>query len=165
MFNTFDHSDFSISETRMRREKWKDWLRSGNYIQEENYLHTGGKRFCSIGVGCELYRLSAMQGHWEKDDDETKYYHFVGAYGNTPQSLLQEVYDYYGLEELINKLPFDLDLWREEAGHKTFAASFFIYLNDRRGMTFKEVADVLDMMENPKMFEDQLKDLYEDFMR
>ena len=163
MYNTFDHGDFAISETRIRREKWKEMLRSGHYTQETNYLHTGGLRYCSMGIGYEAYRQSALQGYWTKDNDKVDYYWFVGSYGNSPQALLSEVFEWYGLEELIRKLSVTLDDWDDE-NNNHFAARFFIYMNDTKGMSFKEIADVLDMMENPVMFKDELQKVYNEYI-
>ncbi len=117
------------------KKLWVDALRSGDYEQNIGFLREGD-RFDPLGILCDLYRVETGNGSWEKEGCGVVYA-FVLDGSRCPSVLLEAVRVWAGLGSLCPKVCVDSlsDSW----GLLPISA-----LNDR-GMTFSEMADLLEV--------------------
>ena len=105
--------------------KWIEALRSGEYKQGHNALRTGSG-YCCLGVACEVYRREHLNGpHW-----------FCHYFDHRDDELPKRVQHWLGLSSPRGEHPKGPSL---------------ITLNDRRRLSFSEIADYIES-EPPGLF-------------
>ena len=104
------------------KEKWLSSLRSGDYKQTKNYLHTDNG-FCCLGVLCDLYGKEHNVEWNLVEDEDHNYYRFQ----NHPASLPFSVMEWAGVESHNPSIP----------------GTSLVGLNDN-GSTFNEIADFIE---------------------
>ena len=102
-------------------KKWVDALRSGNYLQGSGRLcyrleGETTERYCCLGVACEVYRQEVEQG--EELLPKLLYTNF-SSYNGKIYYLPKTVRDWLGIVSEFS----------------------YMYLNDKLGYTFEEIAD------------------------
>lgn len=118
-----------------KKALWVEALRSGDYQQGQYNLRVGD-RYCCLGVLCDLYAKEHAQ-------DENKQWDI--------HSREDSVYEFLAETEL---LPVDVQKWagiQDPSGHIMRGQviiggsySSLSGLNDDEGMTFEELADVIE---------------------
>lgn len=104
------------------KQKWVSALRSGDYQQTKNYLHTDNG-FCCLGVLCDLYGKE-HNVEWDLvEDEDHNYYRFQDGEASLPLSVIE----WAGVEDTNPSIP-----------GKSLAE-----LNDN-GSTFNEIADLIE---------------------
>lgn len=107
------------------RQQWTAALRSGEYKQGSSALHDesdGVHSYCCLGVLCDLAVKAGVKVEVEKRDGGVFYYDKDGSY------LPDSVMDWAGLD----------------TGNPQTPAGSCAHMNDGRGMSFAEIADVID---------------------
>jgi len=102
------------------KQKWLSALRSGDYQQTKNYLHTDNG-FCCLGVLCDLYGKE-HNVEWELADDGNNY-----EFQDYPSFLPLPVVEWAGVESYCPSIP----------------GTSLVTLNDM-GSTFNEIADWIE---------------------
>ena len=102
------------------KQKWVSALRSGDYQQTQNYLHTNDG-FCCLGVLCDLYGKE-HNVEWNLADDGNNY-----EFQDKKASLPSPVVEWAGVEDCNPVISF-----RSLAN-----------LNDT-GSTFNQIADIIE---------------------
>lgn len=104
-------------------QKWVNALRSGKYTQGIGALHTQDNTYCCLGVVCNLYNIPKVLNSF-------------GIYEYTfPNGKKQiGVPDGQWFEEIFG---FGYDHYFEKA-------EILVDMNDERGMTFAQIADVIE---------------------
>ena len=106
------------------KEKWVSALRSGDYQQTQNYLHTDNG-FCCLGVLCDLYGKE-HNVEWNlavAEDEDRNYYRFQDHTGRMPFSVVE----WAGVEDC----------------NPYICGRSLATLNDM-GSTFNEIADLIE---------------------
>lgn len=108
------------------QRKWIDALRSGDYQQCKNYLHTNDG-YCCLGVACDILKIPV-----EYDDDGVAYYQ------DEHEKLPASVYRQLNLIDNIGAI-------RAYTPHfeKPFTEEALSALNDN-GYTFEKIADFME---------------------
>ena len=102
-------------------ELWIDALRNGEYEQSKRVLKDY-KGFCCLGVACEIYREN-VGGHWDEE----------GCFHEGEE-------DYSGMT-----LPVSIQGWLGVEGDDPTLGEFTAsHLNDVKGLTFDQIADLLE---------------------
>lgn len=116
------------SVRRTRKGAYKIWikaLRSGNYRQGSGSLRSSG-HFCCLGVLCDLVQ---KDGGPDWSEDRGWGHEFLGDPGKLPKIISK----WMGLDPVIS--------------------SRLVSMNDKEGKTFKEIADYIENIVMPKVFE------------
>jgi hypothetical protein len=113
------------------KAQWVAALRSGEYEQGTGYLNSDDKKFCCLGVLCEL----AAEAGIVRKQIPTE----IGpiGYGSETGTLPATVKDWSGLRDGVGA--FDVQI--EATGEYFYA--WLTTLNDD-GMTFDQIADVIE---------------------
>lgn len=137
------------ASTKMKPEvkaAWVEALRSGEYEQGTDYLHTasgdGPDRFCCLGVLCEVAIKSGLE--LEVLPAEEGAFRYAGANNLTPR----EVIEWAGVDELaleeeltVSSRPSNYDIRVSTAG--SIETTSLSRLNDS-GHTFAVLADIIE---------------------
>ena len=146
---------------------WVKMLRSGQFKQTKEYLHTSNG-LCCLGVLCELVRTSTdpMIGcidemnvltyvendYTESENDEMTVFSYNGEDGIVP-SVVVEAFDMFGeagaLEHSLESLDYLRALVTEKGVDETLQISIIDFnslatLNDTFHLTFDEIADYIE---------------------
>lgn len=112
------------------KQAWLEALRSGEYKQGQDWLRDGDQ-FCCLGVLCDLYiRAHAADSEWRLRR-VGPLFSVEGEVKLPPESVI----DWAGL---VERDPYV----RIEGGPVEGCA--LAYLNDDLGMTFAEIADIIE---------------------
>jgi len=137
---TVPYSGVKPSVNRERMAEWIKALRSGDYRQGEDYLHTSGteERFCCLGVACDLAVkegvITARAAHPESGSGAWNY-----ASDGEESFLPESVRSWLGLLSADPTVYLDEPL--EEFGPATACVTD---LNDGERWTFDQIADALE---------------------
>lgn len=101
---------------------WVAALRSGEFKQGSGALHTADGSYCCLGVACELHRRD-HGGQW-------LYNSYLGKHGLLPYEVMQ----WLGLCTIDGQ-------HHDQDG---LGESSLDELNDRGGLTFDEIADIIE---------------------
>jgi hypothetical protein len=116
---------------------WLAALRSGEYEQAKGYLNLDGA-FCCLGVLCDL----AVKQGVEDLTVETKSLYSQAAsfvtYNNDSGDLPEVVREWAGLDGVSTK---EVETWEGSAVKHPLN---LVDLNDDKGYTFAEIADVIE---------------------
>lgn len=110
------------------RKKWIEALRSDKYKQGREQLRKGKDRFCCLGVLCDVFD----NGQWKLDSDIFGTIYFYNSNDKVPPI---SVCDAVGFRKAFRNASVIADLAN---------------LNDREGLSFSEIADLLE--EHPERF-------------
>jgi hypothetical protein len=113
---------YTKEEQEENRKLWVEALRSGEYKQTKSNLRTT-EGFCCLGVACEVIGFPAVQVG------------FVYEYDGNTGVLSDRVKDALGLKSAGG--------WFSEHSETTFDNSLW-KLNDEKGYTFDQIADVIE---------------------
>jgi hypothetical protein len=135
-------------DQRAFRNAWIGALKSGDYAQTQGRLYDE-KGFCCLGVACDVaIKGGLLQAHWVHESGvEGHYWSLLGYHGVLPTDvanllgtdqnpavrLTDEMIQNYGLR----------DMDRNPDGRIELAV-----LNDRIGLTFDQIAEILALPEN-----------------
>lgn len=108
---------------------WLTALRSGEYEQGTGYLKKGNQ-YCCLGVLCDLAVKAGVIEAPELDGDIDRVYLYDGNLGSLPNPVMK----WSGVSE-GGMLP---------EGVEVRGQSQLWKLNDSEGMTFQEIADVIE---------------------
>ena len=122
--------DVKKQELGPLQESWIAALRSGKYEQGKMYLNLGGK-FCCLGVACDI----------SKEELQLDVKSVVRESGNTVK--------YYDGKD--SRLPYDVkEYFRFKCYVRAEGVNELANLNDSKGKTFEEIADIVE--ENPEHY-------------
>jgi hypothetical protein len=113
-------------------DMWAAALKSGEYTQGKGYLcseSNGNKRFCCLGVLCDLYNKHnppMAMGSIEDGDGIEKAILFDGCSGNLPEDVIK----WSGMSS--------------ENGTRGFLKPSLIVLNDTSLYSFMDIASVIE---------------------
>jgi hypothetical protein len=118
------------------KAKWLKALRSGKYTKGRGCLrrHRSGKKdtFCCLGVLCDLHAKETGKA-WLIEPGSC-------AYGDARAYLPSNVQRWAGMKNDSGVLPEDFVTRNAVALHGTHSLAMF---NDKRGVTFKDVAKII----------------------
>ena len=130
---------------------WIAALRSGKYAQGELVLRHKDK-FCCLGVACDVYD----RGQWQNIGGLSGCIVFMKAISHLPTEVAEAMHFnaqtvYVDWDDIQHKLP-DVAKKLESSSSRTFFPSTagldLTRLNDAHGLTFAEIADVLETYED-----------------
>lgn len=123
---------YTIMNTQIK-EQWVKALRSGEYLQGEGCLRSGKegeRKFCCLGVLCDLYKKSKRRGKWVKPAEDCD--RFVLPSGDESEIELPDpVVEWAGLEDqdpIING--HWLSRWNDEVVETEFKRADFHKIAD-----------------------------------
>lgn len=116
--------ELEITPEQARKEWVKD-LRSGEYQQITGQLREGDNGRCCLGVACDTYKRLTGKGEWDENT-------FVASEDSFCSFELPEiVMEFFGFDTTDPKL--------DDRGTATT-------LNDDTGLTFIEIADLIEKL-------------------
>lgn len=110
------------------KQKWVDALRSGNYEQGRNALRSSNNEYCCLGVLCDLAVKEGVAQERLLTYGSVSNYYYDGANALLPGSVIKWAgLDYPAVSVVYNDKP----VWLNA-------------LNDAKGLTFDEIADLIE---------------------
>jgi len=127
------------------QKKWVKALRSGKYKQGKELLKEED-RFCCLGVACDIY-LKAHGDKWAN-----LYNDGVGWIYDDNTALPPLVRDWFGIKSCSGN-------FGDVGGDKVEGSTSLVGLNDDRGFSFEQIADVIEKNPESIFMEPPLKKL------
>lgn len=118
------------------RELWKAALISGDYEQGRGVLRNTENRYCCLGVLCDLYIKETGKGRWVAHLGHVGYiFRDNDDFDSNSSVLTSSIGKWAGLESA------DPKVLCSDGEHRRLSV-----LNDDRGATFSEIAELLDTL-------------------
>lgn len=132
--------------------EWVAALRSGNYVQGQDYLNkefAGRKSFCCLGVGCDLLvKQHPDKWRWSKQQDLTpgEYVYAIVAPNGAERSggLPVEASDWLGMTNTDDSNDAENDYGVLPFKDRDGQPVDLVILNDQCKLNFLQIADVIN---------------------
>lgn len=143
-----DHYALPTKEQLELRKRWVKALRSGDYVQAQGALRTGasepvsktGPGYCCLGVGCDVSAL----GKWDAGEGFSNLFSYVIPAGEKEASVLPDTvskaFGYISPSGFVSTPFVEIGSFSAQ-GPITVS---LIRLNDEYGMSFEQIANLLE---------------------
>ena len=129
------------------KTKWVNALRSGDYEQGQGALRNFDGQYCCLGVLCDLYDKHRMEEFGAESSwavDTVSLNEYISVLGDRSEVGVppNAVVDWAGLSDNNPDILVDLE---DEIGEEKYQYELAIAeLNDDKGLTFNELADLIE---------------------